>query len=248
MTVSVLQERETSNGATAAPTITLAFLNPVTPGSSIHVICGSIDQASTTFACADSVNGSYGTAKDLINDTLGSDQFVMAQFVFDNTASGTPTITITPGASSGFLAVCIREIGGTSGYDGPNGHAAQQQSGPPGTGANAVSSGTATPSVQPGLISALSNDPSDTNAPTAGTGFTSGISGWQFGLGSPSMRTESKRYTATSAVAATFTGTSATDSYITFAAFFKESAAGSSFPPLPSIGLIDQRNNPVFRM
>ena len=226
MTISVLQERQTSNGSGSASSIVLAFSNAVTVGSSFHSIGQGVDTA-TSFTCSDSVNGTHGSALDTID--ASADTTRVAHFKFDNTAAGTPSVTITPNTSVGFLGIWIREIGGTSGYDGA--HAGNQQTSPA-TTTDAVTSTNATPSTQPGLVSGFSVSTNNSGADAAGTGFTSTTTGWQFGFGADFARSEHLRYTNTTARAATFTCTA--NNYITVAAFFKETAATAttSWQPL----------------
>jgi hypothetical protein len=216
MTVSILQERETSISGSAG-SLSLAFASPITPGSSIHVFCSGFDTA-TSFTCSDSVNGSYGAALDTIDQS--GDQQRLAHFKFDSTAAGTPNVTITPNVAVSFLGIWIREIGGTSGYD--SAHKANLQPGGLAPGTDVITSGTQAPNTQPGLISALAVNTSANAAPTTGTGFTAGVSGWTFG-GANTSTSESKRYTALTAIAATFTN-GATNNFATMAAFFKEGA------------------------
>jgi len=221
MTISVLQERQTSAGSGNAASIQLAFSNPVTVGSSIHVFCSGVDTA-TSFTCSDSVNGSYGAALDTI-DQAGDTQR-LAHFKFDNTAAGTPTVTITPNVSVGFLAIWIREIGGTSGYDSAHKTALQTALG---NGTDNITTGTQAPNNQPGLLSALGACTSNFALPTTGTGFTAGANGWDFTVSNTTC-TESKRYTALTAIAATFSNASGTQNFATLAAFFKESASAAT--------------------
>jgi len=228
MTISVLQERQTSVGSGNAASIQLAFASPVTPGSSIHVFCSGVDTA-TSFTCSDSVNGSYGAALDTI-DQVGDTQR-LAHFKFDNTASGTPTVTITPNVSVGFLAIWIREIGGTSGYDSAHKTALQTALG---NGTDNVTTGTQAPNNQPGLLSALGACTSNFALPTAGTGFTAGANGWDFTVSNTTC-TESKRYTALTAIAATFSNASGTQNFATLAAFFKESASAATAIGKPAV-------------
>jgi len=228
MTISVLQERQTSVGSGNAASIQLAFASPVTVGSSIHVFCSGVDTA-TSFTCSDSVNGSYGAALDTI-DQVGDTQR-LAHFKFDNTASGTPTVTITPNVSVGFLAIWIREIGGTSGYDSAHKTALQTALG---NGTDNVTTGTQAPNNQPGLLSALGACTSNFALPTTGTGFTAGANGWDFTVSNTTC-TESKRYTALTAIAATFSNASGTQNFATLAAFFKESVSAATAIGKPAV-------------
>lgn len=207
------QENSLLTAATIAVT-----LPPVTAGSSIAVF-GSCESAET-MACADSVNGSYGAAVDDINDA-GDGQRVTS-FKFQNSAAGTPVVTITFSATTNFTGMFAVEVLGAAAasFDGHNG----QVQATPTTGTDAVTSGTATPTAQPGLIVALSSNTSGAAAPAAGTGFTDHGSGWaQAGP----ARLESKRYTATSAIAGTFTAGS-NSAHATLQMLFKEASSGGT--------------------
>lgn len=219
MTISVLQETQNSIGTSVA-NLALAFVSNITLGSSIHVICCGVDTA-TSFTCSDTLNGSYGVALDIID--IGPDTLRVAHFNFSNSATGANTVTITPNVSTTFVGIWIREIGGTSGLDK---HAALANLAP-GTGANAVTSGLATPTVQPGLVSALCTDSTTDVVPTIGSGFTTGIPGWTFGNVN-SSQSESLRYLALTALAGTFTSASATDNFGVLAAFYKETAVSTA--------------------
>lgn len=227
MTVSILQERETSATASAS-SIALAFSSNVTAGSSIHSLCAS-NSDNASYTCADTANGSYGAALDNTANSLG---LRLSHFKLDGSAAGADTVTSTLNTATANPAIWIREIGGTSGYDT---HKANAQ-GSPGTGTDAVTTGTAAPSVQPGLLSGFCFN-NIWRTPLVGTGFTSGAKGWLFGNapGAEYAQAEHVRYTATTAIAATFTVTTGggTDTYLTAAAFFKESAAATApFKPV----------------
>lgn len=245
-TAAILQETSTSNGAVAAGTIVKAFALALTPGSYLRVVCSGDSGAVASFGCQDPTNGPYTLVDTNVNATDG---VRMAQFVVLNSASTAVTVTITPNASAEFLGIWIQEIGGVSGWDSPLGHVMNLQPAP-GSGANAVSSGNLTPSTQPGLLVALTADTSGLGGTlTAGTGFTSGAAGWNFGSAGNSALSESLHYITTTAKAATFTTGNAGDNYMTAAMLFIEgtSGGGSTFPPLPGLGPTDQRLNALLR-
>lgn len=213
MPISVLQNAvSTSQSGT---TITFAFSGAVTAGSSLWGCCRGLTSTSIT-AIDDSVNGAGSWT--LLGSTLsdGGGHFG-GHFKIDNTAGGTPTVTVHVSPSGSSLLLAILEVGSTSGYDV---QASQFQSGNSSTSADAVTSGTATPSVQPGLIVAASTQTGGTaNVLLAGTGFASISTLW----GGGGNFWESLRYTSTSAAAGTFTQqNSGSASYFNMAAFFKE--------------------------
>lgn len=219
--IGVLQERS-DTVAGAATTIVLQFTNPVTPNSSIHVIAKS-SGSPASITCADDVNGAHTAIGALVSDGGGGHRG--QQFKFDTTGAGTPIVTATFSASVATRSILIREIGGTSGYDV---QASQQQIGTP-SSADGIDSGTASPSVAPGLVSGAAIIHSGTSAITgAGTGQTLDVhplTGWGF----TDSASEHFRYTDLAARAASFaTGAGSSPTGMVFAAFFKETGAAAN--------------------
>lgn len=217
MSIGVLQVIE--NSLLTTPTLTFTFPS-LTAGSSIGVY-GSCE-GSETMTCADTLNGSYGAAVDDILDVPDGQR--VTSFKFQNSAgSATPVVvTLTFSAATNFTGGFATEVGGaaTASYDGHNG----QVQATPTTSTDAVTSGTATPTAQPGLILSCSSNTSGAAAPSAGTGFTDHGTGW---VNAGPARLESKRYTATSAIAGTFTAGS-NSAHTTLSLFFKETGAGAA--------------------
>lgn len=224
MTISVLQSDKQTSSGTTVTSQALTFTSSVTAGSSIWVVISH--DTTHTVTLADNLNGSYGAALDTVTDS--TDGEIVKHFKFDNSAAGSITVTATFTSGNAFGSIWILEIGGTSGYDGI--HSANLQLFPVSTSTDVITSGTATPNTQPGLIVALSTDTGTVSSPAVGTGFTAGnagAAGWNFGTANNSARVESKRYTSLSSLAATFTATN-TDSHITVAAFFKEASVNGT--------------------
>jgi hypothetical protein len=210
--ISILQEN-TNNGTTNVASFTVALLNPVTAGSSLHAICIAAGTGLTGCNCSDSVNGSYGSA--LSTTSTNSTERAM-HFKFDGAAAGTtPTVTFTAtGANFNFnWRGFIREIGQSAGYDV---QAAQFQNGG-NSGTDGVTTGNATPTFQPGLISAAISVYNGTPTVSAGTGFVLDTNPVSFTI------TEHLRYTSLAAKAATATTSSANTS-LSVAAWFMESS------------------------
>lgn len=229
MTIAQSQEGWNDDGGAAGTTITFTPANNLTPGSVILVEATWDVTNAPTVTCADATNGAY-TPIDTVPDTdHGQNQ---KNFYFkNNSSSGKPVITVTYSASSQFKGIHFREITGAATVNPLAGHAAQFQTAP-GTGTNGATSGnTGTLTGQPALICGFINDPSASTTPTAGTGFTTGTSGWGFG-GTAGARSETKRVTSTAPVAATFTMGTA-ESSDTFAAVFLE--AGATITPVDSL-------------
>lgn len=200
MTVSVSQfvvgTDASGSGANAAVTLT-----PVA-GDSMHVLV--TQDSGHTISSFASVPSQTWTLRDSVTDS-GNSQ-IIAHYTADNAVGGSTTITATFNAASTFRAIVGKVINGTSGYDSvANSHAGQVQNFPT-TVADATTSGnTPALSAQPALASGFCMDSSGGATPAAGTGFTNDGIGVLFGGATNLVRGESKRVTAISALAATFT-------------------------------------------
>lgn len=229
MTISVIQEVEAENTAGAA---SIGVAVTCLAGESLHIIVSHGNTTAADMAATPITNSgtaiSFSAALDNVNDAADEQRIVHYY------ANGVPaqTTTITANFSSGsatFRAIKIKRIGGTSGYDAvASAHAGQLQATPT-TSADAVSSGnTPTLSAQPALISAVTAASAAVSTSSVGTGFTNDqATGWQFGSGTTMSASESKRVTATTALAGTFTAAS-NDARLTVAAVFLESAAADA--------------------
>lgn len=220
MTIAVAQEgRNSVTGSAASETLGSA----VAAGSSIHVFCSTNGGTAPTFAVTDN-HGSTYTARGPVLADVSASHF-WQQFTADNVSAGSLTVTNTVTNGGPNSVVIVREISGTSGFDTN----AQSTTSPGASGTDAATSGSATPSVQPGLISAICTESLGSYALSAGTGFTLGTSFFTTQI------TEQLRYTSTAAAAATFSATGSTGSftYFALAAFFKETAVA---PPPPLVG------------
>lgn len=93
----------------------------------------------------------------------------------------------------------------------------------PGTGTNAVTSGTLTPASQPGMFIGFCSNQTAGAGPTASAGFTARTQVWNV-IGSTEATPEDVRLTATSAKAATWTVASGqgASEHVSVAAFFLE--------------------------
>jgi hypothetical protein len=205
-------------GTTQAATAT------ITAGSAIWLPCTCDSTFGSPTSAADTRNGSY-TALGATG--LDANNQAYRAFYVSNAAAGSTTATVTYGAPGpGYKGVAIVEVSGTSGA--VDASAVNNAQASPGAGTDAITSGTATNTVQPALIVALCMD-SDISLPSAGTGFTSGGTGWAYNIGSgASARVESKRITATGGQVATFTGIAGTHHYNTMIAVFDETASATT--------------------
>lgn len=219
MSASILQERETSATATGA-NISLAFVSNNTAGSAIHAIASWGTKLADLTSFTDT-NNTYGAVLDFIFDDNNSQS--VGHSIAVNIAAGVNTVQANFSNTPGFRRILIREIGGVS--VSPNdGHNGQWQSAP-GTGTDAISSGTVANAAQPAFMSAVCAD-SGGVFPIAGTGFSTGINAWI-----NKATSEHQSVTDTSAKAATFTGTG-TPSTLTVMAMFDEAPAAEAIGTL----------------
>lgn len=229
MTISVAHSLNTANSATGS-TLALAFSVSLTAGDTIHAAAGSDTSGGATVSSFSDGTNTYGSVLDAQNDVTHAQS--LAHCVAQNCAAGTPTVTVNFSVSAVNRGLWIKNITGcaTASLDGHSGN--KQAS--PGTGTDAITSGTATNTKHPALISAFCTDSLNQNAvAAAGTGFTSEGAGWnnQYGAGATNTAiAENKRITTTSAVAATFTAPGS-DPYMAVEAIFDESGAGGGAQP-----------------
>jgi len=205
MTISVLQVVESSVGSGVNATTIVGSITVASNGNSIDVYVAWDSTAGVTISSTTGVTSvpTYpwrylGLANDATN-LQG-----LAHFVADGVQAGVVTVTATFSATTDFRALCLKEIGDTSGSDSAATSPIQNQQTPSIT-TDLTTSGLATSiSQQPILLSGLSFNILGTSTPAAGTGFTSDGTGWTLG-GAGSGRFESKRIASTASVAATFT-------------------------------------------
>ena len=229
MAVSVLQE---SNISTQSAGLTSVRTLTVSAGSYLDVYL-TCDSGFTLSSIADNQAGGSNTYL-LVDNTLDSSNGQRLYHYVTTTATTGGSLTITgtwSSASATSTGIWVKEIGGSSGYNGTN-HAANLQTAP-GTGTDAVTSGLlGTVATVPALVSSMTYSTisgGSGGAFTTGTGYTSGAQGWLFGSGSNNAASESERVTAGTSLAATYTLSQANRT-ITQAAVFTESGGPVSIP------------------
>ncbi len=176
-----------------------------------------------TETCSDGTN----IYTRLGNMTDGGNGQSKAFFVCKDAVAGTYTVTAATGASSyPFRGIVV------SVYNGLDNSATPQftsnRSLNAGTGTDAVSSTTVVPSSQPAMVyGGVVEDSGGAAVPSAGSLFTTrgSISTWTTNIGN--SLTEDRRITSTSAVAATWTASTGTYSFLAVVIVILE-ASGSS--------------------
>jgi hypothetical protein len=227
MTISVLQE----NGNLIASTTTVGVTLTLSAGSSLHVLAAYYGAAVPTLSVADGVN-TYSSALDVLTSSTISG----AQFTADGVAAGSTTITLTSTQNaSGYLALWVREIGGTSGSDAGKHNSLLTASSV--TSTNGTTGTSVTPSVAPGLLSSFawqmtSGQNFGSNFFANGTAFTVGNLA-VFPNPNGLAGSESSIYAAIAAQQALWTASVAADTVGVWTALFKQTGAGGGGGPSP---------------
>lgn len=207
--------------ATAAGPNPAATVNSVVAGNTLVAFLLNGDAAGSIAGVSDG-QGAYTAKGSLINDTTNAVE--MQIFILQSANSGTHVVTGSCPTSAG-SQITVVEVGTTAGasaFSGVNG--AWQVS--PGTGTNAVSSGSCTVTGAATLV-AFSTDSSSTSAanePNVGTGFTTRNNGANSFIGA--FRLESIGVASNSA--GTFTAPTGTDNFVTAAIAILNAAAGGT--------------------
>lgn len=201
---AVVQEANNAIIGTAT-TITVA-LTGVTAGNTLEVFAGCGSGTGVSMTCADALtaggaaNGSYGSP--LFQKVPGTATIRVAAWVFPNSVGGNITITITFSATITARTVWVKEIKNVGPARDGTADATSQLL--PGTGTDGVS-GSITLAGTPGFVSAVCYHVVTVVATVAaGTGWTSGTTGWAFAT-SGGGRSESQRFASAGAKAVTFT-------------------------------------------
>lgn len=196
------------NGATTATTVPLTLGAAVPSGNACMVVVSYSGSAATVTVTDDKTN-TYTQVDQLFFSALG---FTTTSFYILNVTNGPTTITGTiPSNAFGALQIdCYSNIATTAALDV---HAIANQTNP-GTGANAITSGSVTTTAAGELVYGFTLDGSSLGV-SVGTGFTGhqAIASTYF--------SEGLVQGSAGATAATFTTTHATDLFTTLVMTFK---------------------------
>lgn len=193
-------------------TLAIAYGSNVTAGNLLvchiyanHGISGVADSRSQTFTSA-------------VNVTDGA-TYALATFYYANTTGGADTVTVTFAGAITYASLQCSEYSGVATSSPLDKFASNSQT-TPGTGANAVTSGSVTTTTDGQLIVGWSTALTvGAGTTSAGTGFTGRTN--VFG----DTLCEDQVQTSAGAIAATFTSTSATSNFITLITTYKAPAA-----------------------
>lgn len=195
---SILQEKSQARSGAATTRASTAFTNNCVTGSTIEAWV----TFNGTVAPATVIDGALQvyTFKDSVYNP--TNDYTLALYIFQNNASVTKLVVTATWAVAGTgEGVWTREVGGVASSSFQVSKNAFQSVAT--TSADAITTGNITSiTTAPALISAMQEEGFASVNSVAGTGFTSGTTG--FGTWGVS---ESKRITVTTAVPATFTNT-----------------------------------------
>jgi hypothetical protein len=207
---------------TTASTITLA--QTYTGGESV-VVCFNHNNSPTSNAVTitDGTN-TYTPVNNAIDTGLGVKSWI---FFCPSAVAGSYTLTGTVNANTNWRAIAAYRYSGLANSAAEV--TASQRQVAPGTGTDAVSSTSMTPTAAPAMVFGFTVNVTDTSAPAAGTGFTDQGRPASWTAGSMgAARMEDKRVTNAAAVSSTFTSSVGTETYITVGAVFGEAGTGTT--------------------
>ena|ERR1700684_512393 len=228
MTIALRQEAPGPLTAAAVTTVTTpAFGSNCLIGSAIAVWLQWGGSTLPT-SVVDSASQAYTFSGVSAFDT--NDGVTLALYYKLNNASATAlTVTATWATGQPFQGIWAAEISGATASPYQTGAGQDQVA--PGTGTGVISSGNVTPTSQPCLLYAVSNDDGGNASSVVAGGLTQGTTGFQLsGSTAPGGTSAYQRLTSTSAIAATFTNTTdgGTRRFLTLASVWTEASSGST--------------------
>lgn len=158
------------NGATSSTTVAVTLPSTVGSGHALFVSVGTASATDTIVSITDDKGNTY-TVADQTHNTIGAYTWVTAYII--NVANAPQTITATWGSSNPFSAIMVDEASGIATSSAIDGHSSQKFGDPTpvGTGANAVTSGSITTTVNGDIIYSSTVDCTSLGL-VNGTGFT----------------------------------------------------------------------------
>lgn len=223
MAITFVQSPTAATGSSGT-TLALAFGSNVTAGS---MLCAHIYANHGVSGVADSRSQTYTAA---VSVTDGS-TFTLATYYFLNTTGGACTVTVTFAGAITYASLQVAEYSGIATSAALDKFASNSQTAP-GTGANAITSGSVTPTTNGQLILGWTTALTvGAGTVSAGTGFTGRVN--VFG----DTLFEDQVQGAAGAIAATFTGTNAASNYTTLISTYKELAASTTPNRLMLLGV-----------
>ncbi len=215
-----MSDNYVQSGANTGTTTVAVTLTGVVAGNTLVAFLGDGTTSGPGTHTASSNNGGSLTAGGTATDS--GDAVWFGCFTLPNANSGSHTVTGTLDSGNGAFMI-VAEIGSTAGASSVTDTKAVHQSAP-GTGTDALSSGTVTISAASTLVafSADTASASTSDEPAAGTGFTSRVNAANGTIGAYRLTTKA----LSSSAAATFTAITGGDQFITFGVSVLNAAGG----------------------
>jgi hypothetical protein len=225
VTIAVVYGND-AGGTTTSTTVAISSTTSAGDGVGVWVKWGA--STGTVSSVSDGTNTYTAVANTLCRNTDNGHSEQL--FYCPNLPAGTRTITATFSVTQTNRDIAYaRFTGADTAAAAQTGAANFQVSPGPGTGTDAVTSGNMTPTSQPGAVWGVSVNHIAASTINAGTGYTSlGTLTAYNGLQGDNSLNEWKRITSTSAVAATFTATSASEEFDTVAMIVSEATAAAT--------------------
>jgi hypothetical protein len=212
--VARVQGKSHQNGGSSSTTVAVTLDQAVGSGNMLCVSIGTALGTLTSFSVTDDKGNTY-TSVD-VTDITGPYTWGSAYIL--NVTNGPTTVTATVDVSgtptsAAFSSIVVEEF---SGVAGPlDVHAIHTQAFPPGTGTDAVTSGSVTTNHGGELVYGATVNVSSAGTIEAGTGFSAGYSV------PDAFQTEYQTQVSAGPVAATFTAGNGGDSFISYVMCFE---------------------------
>jgi len=212
-------------------TVIVTESKAITISSGNHIAIFATATSSQTLTLTLTAGAGTITAGDTVTDTVSHQQSKSAWMVNPGTGGQTVQASVPGGTTNAYIEINVDEVAGCVTASPVVAHGPGNYQGGPGTGTDAITSGTAqTPSAYNAFVVGYCLTDDVTATPLAGTGYTSAGTGMHWELGVDGCRIESKAGVTSGTVQATFTsGTGAgSDNYCTLMIVFQETGSAVS--------------------
>jgi hypothetical protein len=223
MAIAHVQSKGVDSGAGSGTTQAITFSAAVGSG---NLVCGIISCAGgfVLNSVTDDKSNSY-TILDHVSDPTGQENW---SFYLGNITNGPTTVTANFNGTVGFRAMTVDEFSGIAALANPlDGHASNDQVFTQNQTTDAITSTAFTPTQSGDLIYGGTVNSNNNDQATAGTGFTFAGNDTA-GAGTVPVITEFLVQGTAASIAATFTDTTASDSWSTFVMAFKAAVVAAA--------------------
>lgn len=220
----VQKKQNSISGGSSSTVASGASDSPITAGNALFWAVAYSAASARTITIA----GNSNTYVEVGNFRDATTQIGLIWGYAENVNSGSTELTATFSAAVSSRSIMFAEYSGlrTDGTIYGTDEDAQGNQATPGTGTDAVTTGSITPGEQPAVLIGFAFNVQAGNTPSAGSSFSDRGGVWVFGGANNFARLEDRRLTATTAVAATFTATS-NQRHLTAAVVLRETVSAS---------------------